>query len=109
MFERIAMRLYSLLYVRIAMFAGLEIYFDEVDYYTAEGDETGLSGISLSLRETQVPFCMEVIPTTIDVAKYQYNLTAFFSLDLIEEDDKAQSGETYIGVCNSFNTHVRAA
>lgn len=109
MFERIAMRVYSLLYVRITMHAGLDIFFDEEDYSTSEGDETGLSGISLSLRETQVPFCMEVIPTTIDVAKHQYNLTAFFSLDLIEDDDKAQAGETYIGICNSFNTHVRAA
>lgn len=75
------------------MHAGLEINFYERDYSTRENVETGLSRIFLSLRETQVPFSMEVIPTTIDVAKHQYNLTAFLSLDLIEEDN-AQSGET---------------
>ena len=55
----------------------LEIYFDERDYSTDEGDTTGLSRISLSFRETQAPFSMKlhVIPITIDVAKTQYNLS----------------------------------
>lgn len=71
----------------------LEIYFDERDYSTDEGDTTGLSRISLSFRETQAPFSMELIPITIDVAKTQYNLSDCFSLDHIEESQKAKSGE----------------
>ena len=81
--------------VCIALHAGLEINFDEFDYSTEENDITGFRDISLSFRETQAPFSVELIPTTIDVAIRQYNLTAFLHLDELEEDMKAQSGETY--------------
>jgi len=52
-----------------------------------------LSGISLSFRETQAPFRMELIPATIDVAETVYKLTDFLSLDEIAEDQLAMSGE----------------
>jgi len=52
-----------------------------------------LSGISLSFREAQAPFRMELIPATIDVAETVYNLTEFLSLDEIAEDQHAMSGE----------------
>ena len=78
---------------------GLKIYFNEVDYSTDESDITGLSGISLSLREAQAPFRMELIPTTIDVAETVYGLTVPLCLGEITEDQKAKSGE--ICVCIS--------
>ena len=63
------------------------------DYSTLENDVAGLSEISLSFRETQAPFRMELIPATIDVAETVYNLTDFLSLDRIAEDRHAMSGE----------------
>ena len=75
------------------LYAGLEIHFDEEVYSTEERDIMGLSGISLSLRDTQVPFRMELIPVTIGVAEAQYDLTDFLSLDEIEDDQEAQSGD----------------
>ena len=71
---------------------GLEINFDEVDYSTDEGDIMGLN-ISLSLRETQAPFKMELIPVTIDVARQQYDLDDFLTLSEIQNDQKALSGD----------------
>ena len=68
----------------------MEIYFDEADYSTDEDDSTGLAGISLSLRQTQVPFKLEVIPTTISVAINTYQLGTFLNLDNLEA---AQAGE----------------
>ena len=73
--------------------AGLEIRFDEEHYSTGESEITGLSRISLSLKRTQAPFRMELIPTTIDVAETIYDLTDFLSLDHIADDQRAKSGE----------------
>ena len=88
------------------MCTGLEINFDEADYSTDEGDIMGLSGISLSLRETQASFIMELIPVTVDVVKTQYDLTNFLTLDVIEEDQKALSGDIFMGIllCNMLHT-----
>ena len=77
---------------RFSLYTGLEIFFDEVDYSTDEGDTTGLCRISLSLRETQAPFSMKLIPATVDEAETQYNLTDFLSLADVAEGQKARSG-----------------
>ena len=77
------------------MAIGLEIYFDE-EAYSSEGDIRGLSNISLSLGETRAPFRMELIPVTVDVAKTQYNLTDFLTLDDITNDQEALSGDIFI-------------
>ena len=82
------------------MYTGLEINFDEEDYSTDEGDISGLSGISLSLRETQVPFRMELIPATVDMAETVFDLTEFLNLDEIEEDQEAKSGEMCVPLLN---------
>ena len=82
------------------MYTGLEINFDEEDYSTDEGDISGLSGISLSLRETQVPFRMELIPATVDMAETVFDLTEFLNLDEIEEDQEAESGEMCVPLLN---------
>jgi len=82
------------------MYTGLEINFDEEDYSTDEGDISGLGGISLSWRETQVPFRMELIPTTVDMAETVFNLAEFLSLDEINEDQEAKSGEMCVSLLN---------
>ena len=79
------------------MYTGLEINFDEEDYSTDESDITGLRGISLSFRETQAPFRMELIPATTDVAKTLYDLTVFLCFDHTADDQHAKSGE----MCNN--------
>ena len=63
-------------------------------------DITGLSGISLSLRETQAPFKMELIPAAIGVAEIVYDLTDFLSLNGIADDQHAKSGK----IC-TFSIH----
>jgi len=69
------------------MSTGLEINFDEEDYFTDEDDITGLSGISLGLREAQAPFRMELIPATISEAESaEYDLTDCLSLDGIDAE-----------------------
>jgi len=72
---------------------GLEIEFDEEHYSTRESEITGLSRIHLTLKRTDAPFRMELIPTTIDVAETIYDLTDFLSLDHIADDQRAKSGE----------------
>jgi len=84
------------------LYTGLEIYFDEEDYSTGEGDIMGLSDISLSLGETKAPFRMEFIPLTVDVAKTQYNLTDFLTLDDITDDQKALSGDIFVVIMCIF-------
>jgi len=76
------------------LYTGLEINFDEEDYSTDEGDKV-LTGISLSVRKTQAPFRMELVPVTVDMAETVYNLTAFLNLNDLSEDQKAQSGEIH--------------
>lgn len=80
------------------IYTGLVIYFDEEDYSTDESDIRGLSGISLSLKQTQAPFRMVLITSTVDVAEVVYNLTDFLSLDEIGEDQKAESGELCVHI-----------
>ena len=85
------------------LYTGLEINFDEEDYSTDENDITGLSGISLSLRETQAPFRMELIPATIGVAESaEYDLTDFLSLDEILAEQHAKSGEMCVDMFHMF-------
>ena len=85
------------------MYTGLEIHFDEVDYSTDEGDITGLSGISLGLRETQSPFRMELIPANISVAESaEYNLTNFLSPVEIDAEQHAEPGEMCVDVFHMF-------
>ena len=92
-----------LLHLLIFMYTGLEINFDEEDYSTDEQDITGLSGISLSLRETQEPFRMELIPATIGVAESaEYDLTDFLSLDEIDAEQHAKSGEMCVDMFHMF-------
>ena len=81
----------------------LEINFDEADYSTDEDDPTGLAGISLSLRRTQVPFRMEVIPTTIAVATDTYQLDTFLNFEDLEP---AQSGEVYVGTDHIYSKYL---
>ena len=78
-------------------YTGLEINFDEEVYSTDEEDKM-LSRISLSLRKTQAPFRMELIPATVDEAETVYDLTAFLHLNDIIKDQKAQSGEICRGM-----------
>ena len=79
-----------LLLILFILHIALEIDFDEEDYSTDEDNPTGLEGISLSLGQTQVPFRMEVIPTTIAVASETYQLDTFLDLKNLEA---AQTGE----------------
>lgn len=84
------------------LYTGLEINFDEEDYSTDESDITGLSGISLSLRETQASFRMELIPATIGVAQTDYGLTSFLSLDEIDAEQHAKSGKMCVDILHVF-------
>lgn len=52
----------------------------------------GLRGISLSFRQTQTPFRMEMIPTSVDVAMTEYDLNEFLTLNATEEDQRAKPG-----------------
>ena len=52
----------------------------------------------MSLKQTQAPFRMVLIPSTVDVAETVYNLTDFLSLDEIGEDQKAESGELCVHI-----------
>ena len=92
----------TFLIMLIYVYTGLEINFDEEDYSTDEGDKM-LSGISLSVRKTQAPFRMELIPVTVDMAETVYNLTAFLSLNDIAKDQRAQSGEICSCTTDSIN------
>lgn len=74
------------------MHTGLEINFNEIDYSTDEDNIMGLRGISLSFRQTQTPFRMEMIPTSVDVAMTEYDLTEFLTLNVTEEDQRAKPG-----------------
>lgn len=85
------------------MHTELEINFDEIDYSTDEDDIMGLRGISLSFRETQTSFRIEMIPASIDVAMAEYNLTEFLTLNIIAEDQRAKQG----GVCAQAYVYVR--
>ena len=81
---------------------GLNINFNEADYSTDESDITGLSGISLSLRETQAPFRMELIPATIEMAETLYGLTDFLDLGEIGDEQRAKSGKIHVYACYSL-------
>ena len=81
---------------------GLEISFDEERYSTGEGDIRGLSDISLSLGSIPAPFRVELIPVTVGVAKTQYNLTDFLTLDDITDDQEALSGDIFIVIMYIF-------
>lgn len=85
------------------LYTGLEINFDEVDYSTDESDITSLCGVSLSLRETQASFRMELIPATIDVAQTDYGLTSFLSLNEFDAEQHAKSGEMCVDVFHMFS------
>ena len=52
----------------------------------------GLRGISLSFRQTQTPFRMEMIPASVDVAITEYDLTTFLTLNNTEGDQRAKPG-----------------
>ena len=85
---------------------GLLISFDEEDYSTGEGNIRGLSDISLSLGSFPAPLRMELIPVTVDVAKTQYNLTDFLTLDDITDDQEALSGNiSIVNMCIFYEAY----
>lgn len=67
-----------------------------------ESNMMGSERISLSVSKAQESFSMELIPTTVDVAEMQYNLSKYLSLNEIMEEQKALSGEMlHIGSCRN--------
>ena len=73
----------------------MTLFFSVAQYVRDEGNPADSQQISLTIRQTAVPFTINFIPTTVDDSLDKYNLRNFLpdTVSNLLDDQKATPGK----------------